>query len=81
MLPAWREVEAGWRHAAAPGATLAAAVGGALAVTVLGAELGSLLRRADMPHPPSASERSLRVATLLFVSLLGAVAYYAVIDG
>jgi hypothetical protein len=78
LFPAYGEVEERWREAAGAGSVLSAVVAGAMAVGVLGRELGSLLRRADAPAAPSPAELRLRTAALLFAALLGAVAYYTI---
>lgn len=76
--PSFREVEAAWSDAAGAAAVLTAVVACALAVSVLAVHLSSLLRRADAPPQPTAPERRLRIATLLFVSLLGGVVYFTI---
>ncbi len=77
-LPDFTGVEQAWGDAASAGAVLSAVVAAALAVSVVGVFLGSMLRRADAEPPPSAAEARLRIGMLLFVSLLGAVVYYTI---
>lgn len=79
IAPGWlpnAELQRAWGDAAAAGAVLTAVVGSALAVSVVGLFLGSALRLADAEPTPSAAERRLRVASMLFLSLLGGVVYY-----
>lgn len=77
-IPSFREVDAAWRETSGAAAVLSAVVASALAVSVLALHMGSMLRSADAPPPPSAPERRLRVVTLLSVALLGGVVYFTI---
>ena len=80
VLPALGDpaaLAARWGDGRRPGAVLAAILGGALAVALLGSFLPATLRRdaRDLEPRPDAA---LRTAWYLFLSLLGAVTYYVV---
>ena len=63
--------------AAAAGATLGALVATATAVSVIAIHLGTILRRGEQKAEP-VRERRNRIATLIFLALLGFVTYYTV---
>jgi hypothetical protein len=79
LVPAYGEVESAWGGASEAGAVLAAVVGGALGVTVLAIHLGALLHGRPLASRGSARERRSRIATLLFLALLGLVVYFSVV--
>jgi uncharacterized membrane protein YidH (DUF202 family) len=75
LSPVFTDVERSWGDGAAAGAVLAAIVASALAITSIAVFLGSMLRMADAEHAVSGTETRNRVATLLFLALVGVVVY------
>jgi hypothetical protein len=77
LWPPYSEVTRGWGDAAAAGATLGALVATATAVSVIAIHLGTILRRAEPRVEPVRVRRN-RIATLVFLALLGFVTYVTV---
>ena len=73
----YAELEAAWGEAADAGAALTAVVAGAIAVTVVGVELGLLLR-ANVDPPISPRRRRIRIATMLLSAAFGGAVYLVV---
>jgi uncharacterized membrane protein len=79
LVPAYTQVEAAWGGAAEAGAVLAAVAAGALGVSMVAIHLGALLHGRPLGPTYTARERRTRIATLLFLSLFGAVVYFSVV--
>jgi hypothetical protein len=80
LVPVYAEVENSWGQAASAGAVLTAVAGGAIAVSIVATQLGLLLRPRRAAQQLGARQRQNRIATLLFLSLLGVVVYFTVIQ-
>jgi hypothetical protein len=79
LLPTYNALETAWGSVSDAGAVLAAVVGVAIAVSVVGVHFGALLHtRRDQPVL-SARQRNNRLALALFLALLGAVVYFSVV--
>ncbi|MET0387513.1 MAG: hypothetical protein ABW321_16200 [Polyangiales bacterium] len=77
IAPFWSdyaEVEAAWGPTADAGATLTAVIAGAIGVTLIGLELGPLLKAKPVP-PISARKRRNRIIMMLFVAAFGGSVY------
>lgn len=75
LVSGYPQLKAAWGEAAGAGSVLAAVVGGALAVSVVGLELGALYRSKQGAAPLTRRQRTNRVATWLFAALVGLVLY------
>jgi hypothetical protein len=78
LIPRGPEVAEAWGDAAAAGAVLSALTAVAIAVSVVVVHLGSALRKSERPHE-TRRQRQQRLATLLFLTLLGFVTYFTVV--
>jgi hypothetical protein len=79
LWPSYDTLVGAWGPATADaGAVLTAVVGGAIGTAICGPFLGSLLRRASPPKAVPPHELRTRIATLLFLSLLGGVVYFTI---
>jgi hypothetical protein len=78
LLPEYAEVERSWAEAAAPGAVLSALVGGAIAASIIATQLGSLLKPRRRVAGEGLRQRQNKIASALFLALLGAVVYFTV---
>jgi hypothetical protein len=79
LWPSYETLRSAWGPATADaGAVLTAVVGGAIGTAVCGLFLGSLLRRTPEPQALPPHELRLRVATALFLALLGAIVYFTI---
>ena len=74
-----KELEAAWGEAAGAGAVLTAVVGGAVAVGIVGLELGSL-HKAETRRGLTSRQRLNRIATELFLAVVGAVVYFSLLS-
>ncbi len=72
-------LRAAWGETALEGGLLTAVVAAALAVTIAALFLGDSLRAIPAPRR-TAEDRSLRVASLLLLTLLGAVTYFVIVS-
>lgn len=70
----YAQLEQAWGEAADAGAAFTAVVGGAIAVSMLGIELGPLLKLRRTAHVSTRTRRN-RVATMLFLTLCGGLVY------
>lgn len=68
------QLRAAWGEAADAGSALTAVVGGAIAVSIIGLDLGPLLK-GQAPPRRSTRQRRNRIASMLFLSALGAAVY------
>jgi hypothetical protein len=75
LLTSYPQLKAAWGDAAGAGAVLSAVVGGALATSVIGLELGTLYRARQGADVLTHRQRTNRVATWLFAALVGLVLY------
>jgi hypothetical protein len=78
LLPEYAEVERSWAEAAGPGAVLSALVGGAIAASIVATQLGSLLKPRRRIAGDGLRQRQNKLASALFLALLGAVVYFTV---
>lgn len=78
LWPPYPEVVRGWGDAAEAGSVLTALVAMATAVSVVVVHLGSALRRSEA-RKETLRARKKRLATLLFLTLLGFVTYFVVV--
>jgi polyferredoxin len=78
LVPAHAELAGAWGDAAEAGAVLAALAAVAIAVSVIVIHLGSALRKTEK-HRETIRQRRQRIATLLFLTLLGFVTYFTVV--
>jgi hypothetical protein len=78
LAPHYLQLSAAWSDAAEAGAVLSALAGVALGVSVIVVHLGGALRRSEKPRE-TLRQRRQRVATLLFLTLLGFVTYFTVV--
>jgi heme A synthase len=78
LVPAYAEVAEAWGDSAEAGAVLSALAAVAIAVSVIVVHLGSALRKTEKPRE-TVRQRQQRVATLLFLTLLGFVTYFTVV--
>ncbi|HET6333856.1 MAG TPA: hypothetical protein VFG30_11630 [Polyangiales bacterium] len=78
LIPERAEVADAWGDAAEAGAVLSALAAAAIAVSVIVIHLGSALRRSEKPRE-TMRQRQQRIATLLFLTLLGFVTYFTVV--
>ncbi|MGD8862251.1 MAG: hypothetical protein PVI30_19725 [Myxococcales bacterium] len=67
-----------WGPAVREGGVLTAVVGAAIAVTLVAVLLGSHLKVAPPARPTTRADHGMRVATRLFLALLGVVTYYVI---
>ncbi|HKU44163.1 MAG TPA: hypothetical protein VJR89_38645 [Polyangiales bacterium] len=77
LWPPYPELARAWGDAADAGAVLTALVAMATAVSVVVVHLGSALRRSEV-RAETLRQRRNRLATLLFLTLLGFVTYFTV---
>jgi hypothetical protein len=77
LWPAYGELASAWGDAAEAGAVLTALAATAIAVSVIVVHLGAALRRAER-RVDTVPKRRNRVATLLFLTVLGFVTYFTV---
>jgi hypothetical protein len=75
LMSGYPQLKAAWGDAAGAGSVLAAVVGGALAVSIVGLELGALYRSKQGASVLTRRQRTNRMATWLFAALVGAVLY------
>jgi hypothetical protein len=75
-----KELVAAWGDAAGAGAVLSAIVGGAVAVGIVGLELGALHKAETGSRGLSARQRTNRIATELFLAVVGAVVYLSLLS-
>lgn len=78
LVPGGAEVAEAWGDAAEAGAVLCALTAVAIAVSVIVIHLGNALRRGDKPRE-TLRQRQQRIATLLFLTLLGFVTYFTLV--
>jgi hypothetical protein len=78
LVPVHSEGAEGWADAAEAGAVLSALAAVAIAVSVIVVHLGSALRKTEKPRE-TVRQRQQRIATLLFLTLLGFVTYFTVV--
>jgi hypothetical protein len=78
LLPAHGELAEAWGDAADSGAVLAALIAVAVAVSVIVVHLGGALRKTE-PRVETMRQQRQRIATLLFLTLLGLVTYFTVV--
>jgi hypothetical protein len=74
MCSDYTQLETAWGDAADAGATLTAVVAGSIAVTLVGLELGPLLKPKAAAQI-SARKRKNRIATMLFLAMFGGAVY------
>jgi hypothetical protein len=71
------QLTAAWGEAADAGAALTAVVAGAIAVSLVSLDLGPLLKGQSLPRRSTRRQRN-RIATMLFLTLLGGAVYLTV---
>ena len=71
------QLTAAWGEAADAGAALTAVVAGAIAVSIVSLDLGPLLKGQSLPRHGTRRQRN-RIATMLFLSLLGGAVYLTI---